>query len=158
MLKRFAALVLVLGVPLGACSSGSETNVVTLKAGETGIAQKGMQILGTGSGGMIERLSKPYKSYRVMLINTSKYTVQRMKVDGGEWVDTYAIGRTCERNNQPSCVKEEKWYPLTAAGCGGDHTLELQMTDANGEWHKTKNPWKFRADCAASAGVFGLAD
>lgn len=158
MLKRMVALVLVLGVLPGACSSVSETKSVMLKAGETGISPKGVQILGTGSGGMIERLSKPYKSYRLMLVNTSKYTVRWIKVDGGEWVRTYAIGRTCERDNQPWCVKEEKWYPLTAAGCGGDHTVELQMTDATGEWHKTKNPWKFRADCAASAGVFGLSD
>lgn len=125
---------------------------------QAGAAAAAVQVLRKETKGTLRLISRPIRSYSVYLVNMSRYTVDRVRVDGSDWLSGPQEGRTCDRKDYDWCHRNEKWTPIAMVTCGGTHTVEVQMSDARGNRYGLAGPWMFDADCNAHGGAFGLSD
>ena len=146
---------MVMSAPLTEMNARAEDRVQIAQAGAAAAA---VQVLRKETKGTVRLISRPIKSYSVYLVNMSRYTVDRVRVDGSDWLSGPEQGRTCERKDYDWCHQNRKWTPIAMVTCGGTHTVEIQMSDARGNRYGLSQPWMFDADCNANGGAFGLSD
>jgi hypothetical protein len=47
---------------------------------------------------------------------------------------------------------------LATVDCGSDFSIEVQMTDFDGQWYRSKASWSLFADCEFLGGVLGMIE
>jgi hypothetical protein len=106
----------------------------------------------------IDTLKRRDGSYAVLLVNSTPLTVRRIRIDGGAWISTQPIRRTCERSEFQLCFKNKEWALLATVDCGSDYSMEIQMTDSGGKWYRSKGSWSLSTDCEFLGGVLGMIE
>jgi hypothetical protein len=106
----------------------------------------------------IESIKRKDGKYAVLLINSTRMNVRRVRIDGGAWVSSRQIKRTCDRSDFQWCIENKQWALLATLDCGSEYSIEIQMTDFDGVWHRSKESWSLFADCEFLGGVLGMIE
>lgn len=106
----------------------------------------------------IEAIKRKDGEYAVLLVNSTQLTVRRTRINGGAWVTSRPLRRSCDRADFQWCFENKQWAMLATVDCGSDFSIEVQMTDFDGQWYRSKASWSLFADCEFLGGVLGMIE
>ncbi|TSJ44005.1 hypothetical protein FO440_07470 [Mucilaginibacter corticis] len=92
--------------------------------------------------------------YEVMLINSTDFVVKLVSVNGGPFIPTMNIGRTCQSEDYQNCASGGHYQPLCTVNCGTDVKIAVRWQNA-GKWCEAH--WdSFFANCSYRGGIIQL--
>ena len=97
------------------------------------------------------------QSYLVFLINSTDHVVRLVRINGGKWVPTALIGRTCDSTDYNNCYDAQKYTPLVYIGCGESVKIDVAWQNPDGSYAGAG--WNaFTADCTYDGGIIMLVN
>lgn len=96
--------------------------------------------------------------YAVMIINSTDYVIQKMRINSTKpedpWTPTQSIGRTCGSTDYNACYAQKAWRELCYLNPGSTNRIEVSY-QKSGQWWVTG--WDtFYADPQYGGGVIQM--
>lgn len=108
-----------------------------------------------------EEPNSELRSYQVVMINQSDYTIIAVSLNYVNWAPTPLIGKTCGYPcDDRRCFDEKRWAAICTVECGQNHNLWIKVRDTQGRVY-TQNqgdPYTFYANCGAAGGVLAFCN